>query len=439
MGSRTGSADSNAIFSSSTDGENVARDVEKQPTAAQKPPSMGSAPNGGLEAWLQVAGSWCLMFNCWGIVNTYGVFQTYYQTELLKNESASNIAWIGSIQAFLLLFVGALTGPLYDYGYFRHLLAVGSFLMVFGMMMVSLCTQYWQLIIAQGIVVGIGGGCLFRAECRHPADLLLDPHGVYHRRGRQWQRYWWRHLPDRFPETGGQHGLRLGHPHPRVYHASDAHPAPGRHEPSHQALRRAQTLRRIGMDRAPFYLFAIAGFFGFIGMYMPLFYVSVYAIDEKIMSPDMAFYLFPILNAGSTLGRIIPNYGADKTGPLNMFIPTLLGLAILSFSWISITSSASLIVFTAIYGFFSGTFLTLPFSTVVTLSPHVGVVGVRMGMACAVVSLGLLIGTPVGGAILSRGGWTALQAFGGAALLVSTVVMMGSRVAKVGWGLTAKA
>lgn len=33
--------------------------------------------------------------------------------------------------------------------------------MVFGMMMVSLCTQYWQLILAQGIVVGIGGGCLF--------------------------------------------------------------------------------------------------------------------------------------------------------------------------------------------------------------------------------------------------------------------------------------
>lgn len=121
-----------------------------------------------------------------------------------------------------------------------------------------------------------------------------------------------------------------------------------------------------------------------------------------------------------------------------MFIPTLLGLAILSFSWISITSSASLIVFTAFYGFFSGTFLTLPFTTVVTLSPHVGVVGVRMGMACAVVSLGLLIGTPVGGAILNRG-WIALQAFGGAALLFSTVIMMASRVAKVGWGLTVKA
>jgi hypothetical protein len=57
----------------------------------------------------------------------------------------------------------------------------------------------------------------------------------------------------------------------------------------------------------PFYLFAIGGFFGFIGMYMPLFYVSSYAIQERIMSSSLAFYLLPILNAGSTLGRIVPN------------------------------------------------------------------------------------------------------------------------------------
>lgn len=94
-------------------------------------------------------------------MNTWGVFQTFYQTELLQNESASDIAWIGSIQAFLLLFVGALTGPLYDYGYFRHLLASGAILMVLGMMMLSLCTEYWQIILAQGVVVGLGGGCLF--------------------------------------------------------------------------------------------------------------------------------------------------------------------------------------------------------------------------------------------------------------------------------------
>lgn len=27
--------------------------------------------------------------------------------------------------------------------------------------MVSLCKEYWQIVLAQGVVVGLGGGCLF--------------------------------------------------------------------------------------------------------------------------------------------------------------------------------------------------------------------------------------------------------------------------------------
>jgi MFS family permease len=96
-----------------------------------------------------------------GIVNTYGAFQTYYETDLLRGHSPSQIAWIGSIQTFLFLFGGAIAGPLYDHGHFRTLLVVGTFLMVFGMIMVSLCTEYWQFVLAQGITVGIGGACLF--------------------------------------------------------------------------------------------------------------------------------------------------------------------------------------------------------------------------------------------------------------------------------------
>lgn len=33
--------------------------------------------------------------------------------------------------------------------------------MVFGMFMTSLCKEYWQFVLAQGITVGLGGGCLF--------------------------------------------------------------------------------------------------------------------------------------------------------------------------------------------------------------------------------------------------------------------------------------
>lgn len=71
------------------------------------------------------------------------------------------------------------------------------------------------------------------------------------------------------------------------------------HHRSSTVKYRAQTL--------PFCLFGVGGFFGFIGMYMPLFYVFTYAIGEKVMSPMLAFYLLPILNAGSVGGRIAPN------------------------------------------------------------------------------------------------------------------------------------
>ena len=54
-----------------------------------------------------------------------------------------------------------MAGPLFDRGYARALVCVGSFLVVLGMMMTSLCSQYWQLVLSQGLVVGLGSGCLF--------------------------------------------------------------------------------------------------------------------------------------------------------------------------------------------------------------------------------------------------------------------------------------
>jgi hypothetical protein len=94
-------------------------------------------------------------------MNTYGVYQTEYQIGFLKNSTPSAISWIGSIQAFLLMIVGAATGPVYDAGYFRELLWGGSFLVVFGHMMLSLCTKYWQVLLAQAFCIGGGTGALF--------------------------------------------------------------------------------------------------------------------------------------------------------------------------------------------------------------------------------------------------------------------------------------
>jgi MFS family permease len=96
-----------------------------------------------------------------GVTAMFGVFQTYYQTDLLQSHSASDISWIGSIQGFLLLFGGALTGPFFDLGYLRTLLFTGTLFSVLGIILTSFCHEYWQFFLAQGVMTGIGFGCLF--------------------------------------------------------------------------------------------------------------------------------------------------------------------------------------------------------------------------------------------------------------------------------------
>ena len=97
-----------------------------------------------------------------GVTNTFGAYQTYYETNLLKDQSPSQISWIGSIQAFLLLLVGGcITGPIFDAGYLRSLIIVGSIASVFGMMMTSISKEYWQVVLSQGLCVGVGAGCMF--------------------------------------------------------------------------------------------------------------------------------------------------------------------------------------------------------------------------------------------------------------------------------------
>ena len=59
-----------------------------------------------------------------------------------------------------MVFSGFIVGPIYDSGYFRHLLGVGSVFIVVGTVLQSICTRYWQYLLTQGLVIGIGTGCL---------------------------------------------------------------------------------------------------------------------------------------------------------------------------------------------------------------------------------------------------------------------------------------
>ena len=127
----------------------------------------------------------------------------------------------------------------------------------------------------------------------------------------------------------------------------------------------------------------------------------------------------------------------DKIGPLNLYIPCSLIAAILGFSWIA-ADNVTGVVFNALYGFITGLYLTLPAVAVISLSPNLGVVGARMGMAFSVSALGFLVGTPIAGAIVSHG-WVGLQAYTGASFMLATIIMIAAKVSKVGFGVAVKA
>lgn len=58
------------------------------------------------------------------------------------------------------MVVGALAGWLLDAGHLKPILIAGTAFEVGGMLLLSLCQSYWQVLLAQGICVGIGSGLL---------------------------------------------------------------------------------------------------------------------------------------------------------------------------------------------------------------------------------------------------------------------------------------
>ena len=107
----------------------------------------------------QVIAGHLVVLNSWGYISSFGVFQTYYASTL--GRSPSDISWIGSVQIFLLFFIGVLTGRLTDGGYFRQVMLIGIVFQALGLFTTSVATQYWQVFLAQGVCMGLGNGCLF--------------------------------------------------------------------------------------------------------------------------------------------------------------------------------------------------------------------------------------------------------------------------------------
>ncbi len=72
----------------------------------------------------------------------------------------------------------------------------------------------------------------------------------------------------------------------------------------------------------PYLLILAQGFIMSLGTFIPPFYIQLFSELHGIKK-ETSFYALAVMNVTGMLGRIIPNYLADRLGVLNVYIPCL--------------------------------------------------------------------------------------------------------------------
>lgn len=412
------------------DAINKERDTEKQLQTSSLP----FVPDGGLGAWLNCAAASVSFMCSFGIVNAYGVFQDYYKNDRLKNENESIIALIGAIQLFILYGTAPMVGKIFDSFGTRIIYPLGSFLIVFGLMMVSLAKpdQTYQYFLAQAVTFGLGCALLFT-----PGLALM---GHYFRRKRA--------LAIGFVAAGSSIGgvifpIALQRLIPRIgfgwavrvmaFIALGCLTFSCIIAKTYLPLRKTTTrevLRAIdfgGFKDLRYTLATLSAFVTFYAIFIPYFYIKQYG-QLRGMSIELSNYLLPLINALGVPSRIAPGLLAPKFGVLNLmiFFTTIAGILILAL-WLPSSNNISIIWFSALYGLFSGPYISLLPAYIGIISPQ-PVYGARLGALYLIVAVACLVGTPTGGALVGSKGdlehYRHLIGFSGALVLSGSLILV---------------
>lgn len=141
-----------------------------------------------------------------------------------------------------------------------------------------------------------------------------------------------------------------------------------------------------------------------------------------------------------TFGRIVPAHVGDTLGVFNVMIVFSAFGGIMTLAlWLPAASNAPIIVYAIMYGLASGCTLSIIPAMVARLG-NITQLGARSGALYALSSIGVLVGSPIGGAIQNHqhGAYSGLIIFAGVTLLTGTCFVVLSRVSQVGLKIKVK-
>lgn len=274
---------------------------------------------------------------------------------LLADQTPSAISWLGSFNVFCLYAASFPAGLLSDRYGPRPLVIAGSVTTVFAIFMTSLCTQFYQFFLAQGLVLGLGIACLF---CPAISTITL-----YFRRARGLALgivvsgsslggvVWPIALKNLLERVGFGWTVRIAG---FIMIGLCGIACLTVRAPISLGPKNEKPKMDFSVAKDPaLMILSAALFFVYLGLFAPFFFVTPYTISLGLDS-SMAFYMISILNASSLVGRLLPGYLADIYGPYNLFIIASSTSAIVALCWVKATTIAGIVVWCLAYGFCSG-------------------------------------------------------------------------------------
>jgi predicted MFS family arabinose efflux permease len=402
----------------------------------------GPAPDGGLKAWTQVAMAWLVVVTTWGYLNSFGVFQTYYTNVL--GETQSTISWVGSIQTWCIFVISTFSGRALDAGLFVPTLAVGGTIQLIGIFMNSLCRNFWQLLLAQGLCIGIGSGIIFCPSLGLVTTYFAKKRGIAVAIVTTGNSFGGTIYPIMVRQLLSKIGFAwtvrtIGFINLACLATALAFMRPRLPPRKSGPVFELQAFRELP------YVCAVAGFALVFGaLFFVYYYISSFCFNILHMSYKDSANMIIIFNAIGIPARLLTGHAADRwTGPLNAIIPLIFLNGVLAFTWIAVSSVGGMYVETVVYGLAGGAFQCLFPTTITSLNNDMSKNGVRLGMAFSVFSFAGLTGPPIGGALLTtngggQGGYMSALLGVGFATMAGTALLCVSRVRKAGWKLTTK-
>ncbi|KAF2662460.1 MFS general substrate transporter [Lophiostoma macrostomum CBS 122681] len=412
-------------------------------------------PEGGLAAWLVVLGSFSGTIVAFGMMNTVGIFQSYLSENQLRGYNESTIGWIFGIYVFLAFFCGIQWGPIFDSHGPRMLILAGSILMCLSMFLLGFCTQYWHFMLVFGVLGGIGTSLIFTPAISAVGHFFLEKRGnatgIAAAGGSLGGIIFPLMLQRLFPSVGFAWATRIvGFIFVFCCAISVAltrsrlPPKPGQ---------RVMPDLRIFKDKA-YTLLTLGIYFMEWGLFVPITYITSFAISTGVLSPAFSYQIVAIFNAGSCIGRWVPGYIADVLGRFNSMIAALVLCAATTMTlWLpasllasessnpthAIVIKALIIVYALVFGFSSGSNISLTPVCVGQLC-ETNQYGTYYATCYTIVSFGTLTGIPIAGALIEAagGGYWGVVVWTGLCYIVALGCFICSRACKVGWKLGVK-